>query len=904
MEENKFQYSFTQLSKSSRTTKKPVKILLEIFSQLNSLKLNHLSCSNILLQFISLLFFNPKSIPSSIDKGFTNWKEVYNYYGNPGYIFLLINDISIPKTIASVFESKNQNQIENLETNQLNTIDWGTIADHLSKNYQWVNDYIELKTTTTGLISLEIFDIIAANLKKHESAYKGLRGEVYTPYRLATYIAEESLVHWFKSSFPDRRQFKSLSDVRHSILELDDKAKSLLLKKIESIKILDPAAGTGVFLFAVVNLLLKNLKSLKPTISTQNLKIQILERNLFGIDIDPLAIKIIRMKFWLWTCCQKDLLSFDKVKFKSNFYEGDTLYGFQSLPRDYRENNLEELELKEHKGLLDHQYDQKILNKFVIYEISIPQSSIQGLNQLFKKSPNLIKHSSFKYFILEGDRAIWNSEKDSLDKIISTKIRFSVSNSSSSTTNLYAVFSPPLDTQEEETTAFSLLEYKKFSIPKKFHWVFFGSYTAPKFDLIISNPPFVALTDLSMITRKILQNIYPNIYTGNNDLSYFFIIRALSALQADNGILSFILPKYLLHSVYARKIRDSIARLARILEIHDLAEFSLFSNASIKNIVLHLMRSDIPSNHTFNYYKYRKNNSQANREACRIHQSDLKSEKWILLDPPKLNLLNHIKKNSNMKLRDVAYISKGIETGCDRVFAPNNPFYFSRKLKINQIHIRPWIKGKDIKQFSVINTGREVLFTPSYRKHEIKTNKKIINYLEQNKALLLNRSRVFDYYLWRTGDERKTMNWSSPKVICPYKSRNNTFAIDWLGSLSSKDVIWIIPNDSFSGKDFLLFLVGLLNSDVLSFFALNSIKDLGGIYEYYPKQIQNFPLVVPNPDTPEYKSILELISKLINDKDASKRNNLEAELNELIFGLYGLSPDEIYLIKAYLSQNV
>ncbi|MHA2243593.1 MAG: Eco57I restriction-modification methylase domain-containing protein [Candidatus Hodarchaeales archaeon] len=852
-----------------------------------------------MLQFISLLFFDPKSIPSSIDKGFTNWKEVYNYYGNPRNVFLLIKDTTIPKNIISVFKSKKQNQDEYLETNQLNTIDWGNIADHLSENYQWVNDYIDSKTTTTGLITLEIFDIIAAHLKKHESTFKGFRCEIYTPYRLATNIAEESLVHWFNNYFPDRHKFKSLSDVRHSILELNGKSRSLLLKKIDSIKILDPATGTSVFLFAVANLLLENLKSFKPNISTQELKIQILERNLFGIDIDPCAIKFSLMKFWLWAFCNEDLQLSGQINFKNNFYEGNALFGFQCLPTDYGKNNLTDLEIKEQKNLYDDQYDQKTFKKFALYKVSIPQCSIQGMNQLFKVSPNLIEHPSFKYFILEGDRAIWNSEKVSLDKIISKKVRFSASNSF----NLYAVFSPPLTTQEEETTTFSLLEYKKYSIPKKFHWFFLGSTTAPKFDLIISNPPFVALTDLSMIKRKILQNLYPNVYTGNNDLSYFFIVRALSALHVDNGILSFILPKYLLHSVYARKIRGNISQSAKILEIHDFAEFSLFRNTSIKNIVLHLIGGVAPSDHTFNYNKYQRRTSQVNRETYSINQSDLKPEKWIFLDSPKLELLSRIKRNSNLMLKDVANISKGIETGCDRVFAPSTQSFFSKILKINRDHIRPWIKGKDIGRYSVTNTRREVLFAPNHRKHEVSTNKKIFNYLEENKSLLLNRSRVLEFYLWRTGDERKTMDWNSPKIISPYKSRNNTFAIDWKSSLSSKDVVWIIPKAKFSGKNFLLFLLSILNSEVLTFFALNSIKDLGGLYEYYPKQIQDFPLVVPNPDTPEYKSILKLISKLINNKDASKKNDLEAELNELIFALYSLSTDEIYLIKAHLNQN-
>ena len=490
-----------------------------------------------------------------------------------------------------------------------------------------------------------------------------------------------------------------------------------------------------------------------------------------------------------------------------------------------------------------------------------------------------------------------------MDEKIKKYVHFSVSDHNSSAFNLYAVFSRPLDTQEQEIPTSPFWECKRFSIPNKFHWSNIRALAVPKFDLIFGNPPFVALTDLSMISRKLLRVTYPSIYTGNNDLSYFFISRALSALEADNGILAFILPKYIIHSVFAEKIRKTITESSVILGIYDLGRIPIFRGSNIRNIILYLRKGAKPTDHTFNYHVYLKKGNEVSKQTYRIPQFNLKPGKWILIDPQKQKLLDNIKNNSNMMLKDVAKISKGIETGCDQVFAPKNQFFFSQVLKISQDHIKPWIKGKDIKRFTIINTGREVLFTPTYQKHEIKTNKKIMNYLEQNKTMLLNRSRVSEYYLWRIGDERSTMNWNSPKVVCPYRSSYNTFAIDWSGSLSSKDVIWIIPNDSFSKKDFLLYLVGLLNSDVLTFFALNSIKDLGGLYEYYPKQIQNFPLVVPKSNTQEYKSICETVSRLIMNQSNQQYEKLQNKLNRMIFNMYDLHQEEIDLIKEFVCHT-
>ncbi len=909
MEEIDITYSWTKFSRVSEIPKEITNILLEIYSQLSLLKINidlketrlkSQRCNDLIIQFICLLFFNPNNIPLFNNKRFDNWSEVYNCYGNPEEIILSMKDLSIPENIVKLLVSENFSKKEKIWNSPLKTMNWGAIADQLSTKFQWERSYNDSKLKKKGIISLEIFDEITAQLKTHESSTKCNWGVVYTPYPLAAHITEESLLNWIKITFHGFNEFNSLSDCQQGILEQDEELKSLFLRTFERIKILDPATGTGVFLFAAAKQMLNISKQLKPKISTQKLKIKIVKNNLFGLDTDPLAIKITSLKFWLWINCQEDRDLKADCSFKCNIIEGDSLFGFQTLPSDFGNNNLPKMKLKQRKDLLNDQYDLKMLNQFVLYELTMPPKSFRNLRYLGMVLEEFLKKNTIKYFILEGDRARWNNEKHKLDKKIRKYIRFSLSQSPSSSYTLYAVFTHPLNSEEDAISSSKVI-CKAYSIPKKFHWINFGDNTQ-EFDLIVGNPPYIALTDLPTTTRKMLHVEYPIIYTGNNDLSYFFIYRAISALRADNGILSFILPKYLLHSVYATKIREFILQSSGIIQIYDLAMFSIFKKANIKNIILFLKKGSFSSNQSFAYHKYHKGIDKVIRETKRIYQSDLRPEKWKLLDPQTLKLLNHIKLVSNMKLNDVSNISKGIETGCDQVFAPKDQYYFSQVLKIDLNHIRSWIKGKDIKRFFVEETGREVLFAPSYREHEIKENNKVMNYLEQNKALLLNRSRVLEFYLWRSGDERKTMEWSSLKIVSPYKASLNTFAIDWRGNLSSKDVVWIIPKQKFSRKDFLLFLVAILNSEVLTYYALNSIKDLGGLFEYYPKQIQNFPLIVPDPAKPEYKSIVEVASKL-TDKNASKRKDLEVQLNELIFGLYGLTPDEIHIIKVYLSQN-
>ena len=214
---------------------------------------------------------------------------------------------------------------------------------------------------------------------------------------------------------------------------------------------------------------------------------------------------------------------------------------------------------------------------------------------------------------------------------------------------------------------------------------------------------------------------------------------------------------------------------------------------------------------------------------------------------------------------------------------------------------KSWIKGKEIKSFFIEREGREVLYAPKSQQHDIEKSQKILQYLDQNKNLLLNRSRVSKYYLWRDGDERKTIPWEKNKIVCPYKSQTNSFAIDFEGSLSSKDVTWIIPRKKYSVNDFLFYLLGLLNSNVLIFYAQNVFKDLGCIYDFYPRQIQDLPIIIPTKASCEYQKLCNISKNLQNMKFTQEKDSLKNEMNRIVYQLFNLNENEINQIESNIT---
>ncbi|MFX0173357.1 MAG: Eco57I restriction-modification methylase domain-containing protein [Candidatus Hodarchaeota archaeon] len=896
--------SLNLVYKNSHSYKKAANTLLDLYSELNliiendiNLKQNYIESFDLLLMFITLLFFNPENIPLSRSKKIKNWIEIYNRYSHPGQVFLELMQISNSPNLLNLPKDSCQAYSDNSHTAELSKIQWGNIANNLTQSFHWEPCFFDSTQNRKKVITLDVFDFVTTQIMEKKASYRNIKGVVYTPNSLAFLLTENIFLHWINSTFADFGYFKSLTNFLKAIKKKKANIKSVFVKKLNDIKILDPASGTGVFLLTAANILLKFFSELCEKSPIQEIKLKIIQDNLFGIDIDPHAIKVSKIKFWLWLTEINQEKSFNSIDFSCNLFEGNSLFGYQTLPQEFDNLILNKKNGEKGKISIDDLYENEIFLSFPIYTILTTKSMTMLVKHLFKIHKTYLENPYFKYFIIEGDRAQWNSLKDRLDQKLKKKTKYSISTENESDYKLYAVFSNPLDKQETELDTELFSKSVKYRIPKKFHWEIAG---LSKFDLIIGNPPYVALTDLSLISRQQLRAIFPNVYSGNNDLVYFFIYRSLTALQENNGFLAFLLPKYLLHSLYARKIRDFISKSAKILELQDISELSVFYAKSIKNIILYLKKSKTFSDHMINYQIFQKESDTVVVNTRYISQSSLTSEKWIFLDSWTLDLLNKMRKVSNKVLLDVADISKGIETGCDQIFAPKLPYYFSRKLSIKNDHVRDWIKGKDVKRFYIQRTGREVLYAPFYRKLEIESNKKVMKYLESKKSILLKRSRVSEYYLWRLGDERKTMRWAHLKIVTPYRSRWNRFAIDWHGSLSSKDVVWIIPKDKESDKDFLLFLIGLLNSDALSFFAKNSIKDLGGLYEFYPKQIENFPLVIPRRNSSEFKTICELISLLIGEKNEKQRNELEKELNNIVFNLYNFNESDINSIQKSL----
>lgn len=128
------------------------------------------------------------------------------------------------------------------------------------------------------------------------------KGAFYTPKEIVRYMCQESLIAYLETHTTlakDKVRAFVLSP-EESVTDIPDNKKAKLLTTLEEIKICDPAIGSGAFPMGLLNALLHCREALSgEQYDRAELKKQIIQRNIYGVDIEKGAVDIARLRFWL-----------------------------------------------------------------------------------------------------------------------------------------------------------------------------------------------------------------------------------------------------------------------------------------------------------------------------------------------------------------------------------------------------------------------------------------------------------------------------------------------------------------------------------------------------------------------------------------------------------------------------
>ncbi|MBC8630941.1 Eco57I restriction-modification methylase domain-containing protein [[Eubacterium] tenue] len=414
-----------------------------------------------------------------------------------------------------------------------------------------------------------------------------------------------------------------------------------------------------------------------------------------------------------------------------------------------------------------------------------------------------------------------------------------------------------------------------------------------KFDYIIGNPPYIGHKNLNKNYKKWLLKEYSQVYRDKSDIYFCFYKRIIDLLKED-GIASIITPRYFIESQSGNLLRKYILKNVSIEEIIDFNGVNVFKSASIASCIF-TMRKGINENNTVDIYRLNnysidfdfiedinielKNEDEF--EKINLNQRDMKDD-WIIDKKENVYLYNKIENYCNYKLKDICVSFQGIITGCDKAFVIDNEY--EENFCIEKNILKNWIKSKNIQKYFIEKNSLKLIYSDDIDDCQKYSNS--IKYIKNYKQKLENRreckKNIRTWYQLQWGRDKKIFE--RKKIMYPYKSKENRFAIDDKNRFCSADVYSFYIKDEYIKEFSYEYIAGLLNSSVYDTYFKTFGKKMGkNLYDYYPNKVMQIGIFKDH----NYKSIEKLSKKIINILKSDNKLNkeviiLQDEINELI----------------------
>ncbi|MCQ2822603.1 class I SAM-dependent DNA methyltransferase [Helicobacter pylori] len=597
-------------------------------------------------------------------------------------------------------------------------------------------------------------------------------GSFYTPSFITSYMCKESITPIVRDKFNQTYNIKceNLTELKNYFKDnysYKESKRKEYLNTLLTLRICDPAVGSGHFLVSALNemvliayelgliaslyrceLRLENDeiiihtpedKVFKYTIPhSENdphhhiqkelfeLKKDIIENCLFGVDINPNSCEITKLRLWI------ELLKYSYYIFE----EGKNTNNLETLPnidinikcgnslisrfalkdkallKTEKNKNLEYY-IAEYKELVKIYKDPKIL-EILTHPIKdsnavrkyakerLYQELAQNPNKDFKKALNdrieKIKEAfkltleppqkelKFKKFLKEHlelyGKSILEEANDNGLELEALALEKKMAHE-----GLFHDYTPypKLDKTDkvvglEHFNRYVLTSYKDLQDENEryanaLEWRFEfpevlddeGNFLG--FDCIIGNPPYIRQEHIKDL-KPLLQKQYQDFYNSSSDIYTYFFALALNLLK-EKGFSAFITSNKYARAKYGAKLREWLLKkttLASYMELNALKK--VFESATVDTSIISFIKQPPLKESVFNYYEPTENDKEnlKNTPSLLMRQNALSTESFIFADTTLLDLRDKIEQ-SGTPLKDWGIqINYGIKTGCNEAF--------------------------------------------------------------------------------------------------------------------------------------------------------------------------------------------------------------------------------------------
>ena len=363
-----------------------------------------------------------------------------------------------------------------------------------------------------------------------EDNEKDMQGTIYTPFEVVRFMCRHSLLLHLSRKIgvePDSSGGEAIKRliVNGDTTTLSVDQKSTLIDALKTIKILDPAIGSGAFPMGMLRELLHARAVLEKTNDAEQLKREIIRDSVYGVDIDPGAVDIARLRFFLSLVVDARLPEpLPNLDFK--IMQGDSLSeAFDDIPvvfdaAEYRRHQVPESDGLFESGELERLNKRKRKSAAQIMKES-GTDVLALLAEYFDPERSHDKKKQSREAIealeldtvrraLEGDVAEKLAEFDKLD----LKARRNPKPSTEKARNKAA---EALSLSRERLTRLDTFESSNRRERPWFlwHYYFHDVFESGGFDIIIGNPPYRANQENENDQAK--NKVYPLVYQRIKD---------------------------------------------------------------------------------------------------------------------------------------------------------------------------------------------------------------------------------------------------------------------------------------------------------------------------------------------------------------------------------------------------
>ena len=767
-------------------------------------------------------------------------------------------------------------------------------------------------------------NLLAAYNPETQTTARKQTGSFYTPRDIVQYMVNEALVAHLNRIVGKEfeEQYRSLLDYSDEDLNLSDSQRKSILEAIFKCKVLDPACGSGAFPVGMLQQMVHILQRIDPdnemwrnmilesslnsmqesmTLSDEERreiqddvnrnfdescnnpdyarKLYLIENCIYGVDIQPIAIQISKLRFFISLVIDQKTNSDPTENFgirplpnlEAKFVAANSLIGLQK-----KEGNLFDLD--------DIKNDEKLLR--------------------------IAKHRIFGAKTLRTKRKWKNRVAELRQKIADALID----------NNFIG------NEQAADLVAWDMFDQHKYAPFFDPEWMF---GVTGGFDIVIGNPPYVQLQKSIGVTvqdkrgrdyEMKLGDLYDRegfwTFAKTGDLYCLFYERGVKLLKS-GGHLCFITSNKWMRTGYGEKLRSFFVTETNPEILIDFGDVQVFESATVDTNILLLSKG-------VNCGKTMATTIQKNLLTCSFNLSDfvqqnasnvdfssMGSNSWVILSPIELSIKKKIEA-VGVPLKDWDInIYRGVLTGYNEAFIIStekrneilsNCQSEDERQRTEEL-IRPILRGRDIKRYGYEWADLWLIATFPSRHYDIELYPAVKDYLLSfGMERLEQTGKEYIVHGEKIKARKKTNNkWFETQDSISYWDDFFKPKIAWAETMRiKKSSNERFPRFSFINIPFftdktcficcgkkLEYLTGILNYSITRYQLSKSVSmmDNGGylMQKIYIEQIR---LPIASPQIEDHiKSIIESGISNINE-------NAENEIDKIAFALFGFTAEE------------